>query len=82
MISIEEACEKVIAIGDDPYVSAITDIGDGYVIGVMDENGEMPDTAPSYVNKKTGDIGAFFVPANFEKLEKGKKIQIPEKYKL
>ena len=82
MIGLEKACENVIALRGYPYVSEIVDVGGAYIIGVTNETGVVSDSAPVYVNKKTGYVGALCVPAHFEKLEKGKKIKIPEKYKL
>lgn len=79
MISIEEACEMVIKPWE-PYIAGIADVGYGYVIGTLLENGSVPTSAPTIIYKESGKQEGYFVPAHFDELDKAKEIEIPEKY--
>lgn len=79
MISLEEACEKVIKPWE-PYIAGISDVGYGYVIGTLLENGEVPMSAPVLIHKESGKIEGYFVPSHFDELDKAKTIEVPEKY--
>lgn len=82
MIDVERACEIAVKDHNEPYVEVITDIGNGYVIGTMSQDGEVSDVSPVFVNKTDGRAEAFFIPDRFEEMKNGKKLPVPTKYKF
>lgn len=66
---------------NEPFVEVITEIKNGYVIGTISKDGETADIPPVFV-KNDGTTENFFVPEYFEELQKGKVIDIPEKYRF
>ena len=95
MISFEKACEKAFNhYKNNPYfrMDFAVDIGDAWVFGnewrEPLEPGElrMPvlGWAPPCVMKETGEVRPFPVPPieNLERTRKGKRLEVPEKYKV
>ena len=80
MITVSEACEIAIKNKKEPYIGVITDVGNGYVIGTITENGEVTDNWPVIVYKENGAISAYIIPNHFSELRYGKKIEVPEEY--
>lgn len=81
MISVIQACEIAIQKTGEPFVGAITDVGEGFVLGMVSKEGDAPDISPIIIRKNNGDAEPYFPPDHFEELEKGKRIKIPEMYK-
>ena len=86
MITVEEACELVLKDRQVSYIRRIVDIERGYVISST-ENGEeigRIDNAAHlrFVDKQTGAIEGYPLPKNVRELALGKKLDIPEKYKM
>lgn len=52
MIGVEKACEIATTERNEPFVDVITDIGSGFVIGTMAEDGEV-STFPLFLFTKT-----------------------------
>ena len=95
MISFEEACEKAFNhYKNNPYfrMDYAVDIGDSWVFNAAWrkplEPGEhrlgFPGWKPPYVMKMTGEIGPYQIPPmeNLERLQKGKRLEVPEEYKV
>lgn len=82
MIGIDKACEIATKFHNEPFVDVITDIGKGFVIGTVSKDGEVSDTPPVYVEKNGGKAEFFFIPDHFSEMRKGKRIDVPEKYKF
>jgi hypothetical protein len=82
MIDVERACGVATKLRNEPYVDVITDIGNGFVIGTMSKDGEVSDVSPVFVNKADGKTEIFFIPDNFERMQKGKQISVPSKYRF
>ena len=82
MIDVEQACEIATKDRKEPFVEGITDIGRGFVIGTMTEDGEVADIPPVFMHKDDGKIEDFFVPDHFEELENGKEVDVPKKYQF
>lgn len=82
MISIEKACEIVTKKRKEPFVTDITDVKRGYVIGTSMLNGEVADIPPVFIDKDSGQIESYFVPDHFDELRAGKKVDIPLKYQF
>lgn len=80
MIDVEKACEIATQERHEPFVNVITDIGRGYVIGTMNEDGETADLPPVFVDKETGKSESFFIPLHFAEIHKGTKVQVPSKF--
>ena len=62
MIGVEKACEIATTERNEPFVDVITDIGSGFVIGTMAEDGEIAEMFPVLVYKESGKAETFRVP--------------------
>lgn len=82
MIGVEKACEIATTERNEPFVDVITDIGSGFVIGTMAEDGEVAEMFPVLVYKDSGKAETFRVPEHIEEMKNGKQIKIPSKYRL
>ena len=81
MINVEQACEIAIRETQEPFITAITDVGRGYVIGTTAIIGEVPTGSPLLIDKETGKTEVYFIPHHFEELKKGIKVKVPSKYR-
>ena len=84
MISVEKACELLMEhCKGYSYVSAIYELDDLYLIGLITEDGYIVSDGLHSVNKETGELGAFcFTRENAMNYKNNKKeIEIPEKYR-
>ena len=82
MIGVEKACEIATTERNEPFVDVITDIGSGFVIGTMAEDGEVAEMFPVLVYKDSGKVETFRVPEHIEEIKNGKQIKIPSKYRF
>lgn len=82
MIGVEKACEIATTERNEPFVDVITDIGSGFVIGTMAEDGEVAEMFPVLVYKESGKAETFRVPEHIEEIKNGKQIKIPSKYRF
>lgn len=82
MISIEKACEIATKERKEPFVESIIDVGYGFVISTVDENGMPSDCFPTLVYKENGNVEYFRVPEYIDDIKNGKKVRIPVKYKI
>lgn len=80
MIGVEKACEIATTERNEPFVDVITDIGSGFVIGTMAEDGEVAEMFPVLVYKESGKAETFRVPEHIEEMKNGKSVRIPSKY--
>ena len=80
MIDIEKACEIATKELKEPFIDTIIDVGSGFVIGTVAENGDIAEQFPLFVCKDSGKTEFFFVPGRIEELKKGKFVKIPSKY--
>ena len=81
MISVLEACKLMTDGTDTPFVSAINDIGNCFIIATVTKTGESIDIA-RIIDKETKEIrvGTF---KEFKKyLNVMKKVEIPEQYQV
>lgn len=81
MIDVEKACEIATKEMYEPFVDVITDIGRGYVIGTMNEDGKTADLPPVFVDKETGKAESYFIPSYFAEIRKGVELEVPPKFK-
>lgn len=81
MITIDEAC-KIVLGEREAYITNITDIGRGYVIGSTDVKHQIPYANPVFVDKDTGLVSVYIVPMreHFEELRNGKDVKVPDEY--
>lgn len=70
MIGVEKACEIATTERNEPFVDVITDIGSGFVIGTMAEDGEVAEMFPVLVYKDSGKAETFRVPEHIEEMKK------------
>lgn len=82
MISIGKACEIATKERNKPFVDSILDVGYGFVISSVDENGMQELCFPTLVHKETGKAEPFRVPDFMEDIKNGRKVRIPAKYKM
>lgn len=82
MIGVEKACEIATTERNEPFVDVITDIGSGFIIGTMAEDGEVAEMFPVLVYKDSGKTETFRVPEHIEEMKNGKHIKIPSKYRF
>ena len=82
MISVLEACEIVSRTYHTPYVNAILDVGNGYVVGELSKEGFIPAAFPSLIDKQTGEITAYIIPDHFDDIKRAKRIPVPKQYRF
>ncbi len=96
MISFETACKLAYEYWYEKDINFkmgdAVDIGDGWVFGnewrKPLEPGELraplAGWKPPYVMKETGEMGPYQIPPmeNLERLQKGKRLEVPEEYKV
>ncbi len=82
MIDIEKACEIATTQRNKPFVDVITDIGSGFVIGIISKDGEVAEQFPVLVHKDSGKAEPFRVPEHLAELKTGKTVNVPSKYKF
>lgn len=82
MLYAKDACKLVAERSKMPYVRLITETDTEFVIPTLTANGEALLEPAYVVNKITGEISLFRrSKENYERLKKGKQIEIPEQYR-
>lgn len=81
MIDIQNACEIATKERNEPFVSAVTDVGRGFVVATTAKKGEVADVPPLLINKKTGKTESYFIPMHFAEIKQGKRCEIPAEYR-
>ncbi len=82
MISIGKACEIATKERNKPFVDSILNVGYGFVISAVDENGMQELCFPTLVHKENGNPEPFRVPDLMEDIKNGRKVRIPMKYRI
>ena len=81
MIDVQKACEIATAKRHEPFVTAVIDVGRGYVVDTTPEIGVELETAPVFVDKKTGETSAYFIPTHWKEFKQGKICEIPAEFR-
>lgn len=78
MIDVNKAIEIFYKSVKGEYIGHIFDVGHSFIVSSVDEDGEAFDSDPLAINKKTGEITAYFPPDHWDELENAKEIDYTE----
>ncbi len=84
MLTIEEACKLVLnEYNGYKYISGITDTGDTFQMGLLNEKGYSGTGNGFVIDKTTMNIRPYvWTPEMLKKTKNGKKVEVPEKYRF
>lgn len=84
MLTIEEACRLVLEkYGGYKYIGGITDTGDTFQMGLLNEKGYSGTDNGFVIDKTTMLIRPYvWTREMLEKTKNGKKVEVPEKYRF
>lgn len=82
MISVEEACRIVAEKYRVSYIGGITDTGDSFIMGLLNDEGQAGTGNGIVIDKSTKEISALmWTKEMLIKKKNGKSVEIPEKYR-
>lgn len=74
-MTVKEALKLAEPYKYAPVVAEVWEYSDKYEISYANEKGEVPDISALYVDKETGEVGAFFPPDyDLKYLKSGKRV--------
>ena len=82
MISVEEACRIVAEKCRVSYIGDITDTGDLFIMGLLNDEGQAGTGNGVVIDKSTKEVRPFvWIKEMLLKKKNGKPVEVPEKYK-